>query len=130
MRLVEEGDPLPRLGGHRQGSVGYFHEATVVSGLRGLREAVDGGLDETVWKSLASRLTYVSGDYRDLQTYQRLRDALEGTPVRVEFRSDENPFKGKRNPLTPRQRRSKQRMMKRVKKYLSHLNHLPQEKCE
>ena len=31
---------------------------------------------------------------------------LEGTPVRVEFRSDENPFKGKRNPLTPRQRRS------------------------
>ena len=41
---------------------------------------------------------------------------LEGTPVRVEFRSDENPFKGKRNPLTPRQVRSRQRMLKRVKR--------------
>ena len=41
---------------------------------------------------------------------------LEGTPVRVEFRADENPFKGRRNPLTPRQGRSRKRMMKRVKR--------------
>jgi GTP-binding protein len=36
--------------------------------------------------------------------------------VRIEFRSDENPFKGKRNELTPRQVRSRKRLMKRVKK--------------
>jgi GTP-binding protein len=41
---------------------------------------------------------------------------LQGTPVRIEFRSDDNPFAGKRNPLTPRQRRKRQRMIKRGKR--------------
>jgi GTP-binding protein len=41
---------------------------------------------------------------------------LEGAPVRVEFRADENPFKGRRNPLTPRQVRSRKRLMKRAKR--------------
>jgi GTP-binding protein len=36
--------------------------------------------------------------------------------VRVEFRADENPFKGRRNPLTPRQVRSRKRLLKRVKR--------------
>ena len=39
-----------------------------------------------------------------------------GAPVRVEFRADDNPFKGRRNPLTPRQVRSRKRLMKRVKR--------------
>jgi GTP-binding protein len=43
----------------------------------------------------------------------RKRFKLEGTPVRVEFRSDDNPFAGRRNPLTPRQRRTKQRNLQR-----------------
>jgi GTP-binding protein len=38
-----------------------------------------------------------------------------GTPMRVEFRTDENPFSGRRNPLTPRQVRSKQRLMRHVR---------------
>ena len=37
---------------------------------------------------------------------------LVGTPLRVEFRSGENPFAGRRNPLTPRQIRSRQRVMR------------------
>ena len=41
---------------------------------------------------------------------------LDGTPVRMEFRSEANPFKGKRNPLTPRQVKSRKRLMQRVKK--------------
>ena len=41
---------------------------------------------------------------------------LEGTPVRIEFRSDENPCASRRNPLTPRQRRSRARMIKRNKR--------------
>lgn len=41
---------------------------------------------------------------------------LKGTPVRLSFKTSDNPFKGKRNKLTPRQQRRRQRMMKHVKK--------------
>ena len=33
-----------------------------------------------------------------------------GTPLRIEFRAGENPFKGRRNTLTPRQRRRRERL--------------------
>ena len=41
---------------------------------------------------------------------------LKGTPVRLVFKTSDNPFKGKRNKLTPRQERKRDRLMKRVKK--------------
>jgi GTP-binding protein len=41
---------------------------------------------------------------------------LKGTPVRLVFKTGKNPFKGKRNTLTPRQERKRNRLMKRVKK--------------
>ncbi len=41
---------------------------------------------------------------------------LKGTPVRLAFKTSDNPFKGRRNKLTPRQERSRKRLMKRVKK--------------
>lgn len=41
---------------------------------------------------------------------------LKGTPVRLAFKTSENPFKGRRNKLTPRQERKRNRLMKRVKK--------------
>jgi GTP-binding protein len=41
---------------------------------------------------------------------------LKGTPVRLSFKSSDNPFKGKRNKLTPHQERKRARLMKRVKK--------------
>jgi GTP-binding protein len=37
---------------------------------------------------------------------------LVGTPLRVEFRSGENPFAGRRNPLTQRQIRARQRVIR------------------
>jgi GTP-binding protein len=37
---------------------------------------------------------------------------LTGTPLRVEFRSGDNPFAGRRNKLTPRQQRRRQRIMR------------------
>ena len=37
---------------------------------------------------------------------------LTGTPVKIEFRSGENPFAGRRNTLTPRQARRRQRVIK------------------
>jgi len=41
---------------------------------------------------------------------------LKGTPVRLAFKTGKNPFKGRRNTLTPRQERKRNRLMKRVKK--------------
>jgi GTP-binding protein len=37
---------------------------------------------------------------------------LKGTPVRVELRTTENPFAGRRNKLTPRQAKSRKRMLR------------------
>ena len=55
--------------------------------------------------------------------YQRyliriFREAFDlfGTPVAIELRSGDNPFKGRRNTLTPRQERKRKRLMKRVKR--------------
>ncbi|MFO1435567.1 MAG: ribosome biogenesis GTPase Der [Gammaproteobacteria bacterium] len=46
------------------------------------------------------------------------REALkiEGTPLRVEFRTGENPFKQRRQQLTPRQVHSRRRLMRFAKK--------------
>ncbi len=41
---------------------------------------------------------------------------LEGTPVQFTFKQSENPFKDKRNMLTPRQQYQRKRLMKHVKK--------------
>lgn len=41
---------------------------------------------------------------------------LVGTPLKLEFKGNVNPFKDKRNTLTPRQTRTKQRLMRYVKK--------------
>jgi GTP-binding protein len=45
------------------------------------------------------------------------RDALDlaGTPVKIELRTGENPYAGRRNTLTPRQERSRKRMVKHHK---------------
>ena len=40
---------------------------------------------------------------------------LKGTPMRIEFRTDANPFAGRRNVLTPRQVKKRQRLVRRVK---------------
>jgi GTP-binding protein len=40
---------------------------------------------------------------------------LEGTPVRIDLRTGDNPYAGRRNPLTPRQERRRERMVKHHK---------------
>jgi GTP-binding protein len=37
---------------------------------------------------------------------------LRGTPVRVELRTTENPFAGRRNKLTPRQAKNRKRVLR------------------
>ena len=49
------------------------------------------------------------------KTFRRELD-LVGTPVRIEFRTSENPFAEKRNKLTGRQVQRKRRLMSHVKK--------------
>lgn len=48
-------------------------------------------------------------------TYQT-RLKLMGTPVQVELKNSENPFREKRNTLTPRQQRKKARLKRYIKK--------------
>ena len=41
---------------------------------------------------------------------------MTGTQVRIEFRTGENPYEGKRNTLTPRQEHKRKRLMDFVRK--------------
>ena len=94
------------------------HQPPLVRGRRiKLRYAHQGGRNPPIIVVHGNQVEHVPDAYRRyLSNTFRKNFRLEGTPVRVEFRSDENPFKGKRNPLTPRQRRSRQRLMRRVKR--------------
>jgi len=41
---------------------------------------------------------------------------IHGTPIQVEFKSGENPYKGRRNIITPRQQRRRKRLLKHAKR--------------
>ncbi|HWK74079.1 MAG TPA: ribosome biogenesis GTPase Der [Povalibacter sp.] len=94
------------------------HQPPMVRGRRiKLRYAHQGGRNPPIIVVHGNQVQHVPEAYRRyLAGVFRKNFRLEGTPVRVEFRSDENPFKGKRNELTPRQVRSRKRLMQRVKK--------------
>ena len=46
----------------------------------------------------------------------RAKFGLLGTPLRIEFRSGENPYASRRNPLTPRQARHRKRLLRHAKR--------------
>ena len=41
---------------------------------------------------------------------------LHGTPISLSFKQGENPFEGRKNPLSPRQVHARKRMMRHVKR--------------
>jgi GTP-binding protein len=41
---------------------------------------------------------------------------LKGTPLVIDLRTGDNPFKGRKNKLTPGQEKQRKRMMRHVKK--------------
>jgi GTPase len=94
------------------------HQPPLVRGRRiKLRYAHQGGRNPPIIVVHGNQVQHVPDAYRRyLANVFRKHFKLEGSPVRVEFRADENPFKDRRNPLTPRQVRSRRRMMKRVKR--------------
>lgn len=94
------------------------HPPPMVRGRRiRLRYAHQGGRNPPVIVIHGNQTDKLPESYRRY-LINRFRKAfkLKGTPVRLAFKTSKNPFKGKRNKLTPRQERSRKRLMKRVKK--------------
>jgi GTPase len=94
------------------------HQPPVVSGRRiKLRYAHQGGKNPPVVVIHGNQTDHVPEAYRRylVNVYRKAFD-LMGTPVRVAFRGEENPFAGKRNVITPRQKRSRKRLIQRNKR--------------
>ena len=64
-----------------------------------------------------TRLSTLPDSYkRYLENFIRKHYRLVGTPLRLEFRDGDNPYAGRSNPLTDRQRRKRQRLLRHVKR--------------
>jgi GTP-binding protein len=96
--------PTPRLNEVLQQAL-QAHTPPVVRGRRvRLRYAHQGGRFPPLIVVHGSQAERTPAHYqRYLENAFREALRLKGTPVRVEFRSGENPFAGRRNVLTPRQ---------------------------
>jgi len=91
------------------------HQPPLVRGRRiRLRYAHQGGRNPPVIVVHGAQAERTPEDYRRfLANCYREAFRLAGTPVRVDFRSEENPFAGRRDKLTPRQRRTRDRNQRR-----------------
>ncbi len=109
--------PTPELTKVLEGAI-QQHQPPLVRGRRiKLRYAHQGGRNPPVIVIHGTQAERTPEDYRRFlgNCFRRAFD-LVGTPVRVEFRSEENPFAGRRNILTPRQQRSRKRMIRHVRR--------------
>jgi GTP-binding protein len=94
------------------------HQPPLVRGRRiKLRYAHQGGKNPPIIVVHGNQTEDVPAAYRRYLV-NRYREVLglRGTPLRLEFRTGGNPYAGKRNPLSDRQRRKRDRLMKFVKK--------------
>ncbi len=91
------------------------HQPPLVRGRRiRLRYAHQGGRNPPVIVVHGAQAERTPQDYRRyLMNCYREAFRLDGTPVRVDFKSERNPFEGRRNALTPRQRRTRERDRRR-----------------
>lgn len=94
------------------------HQPPLVRGRRiKLRYAHLGGHQPPVLVIHGNQVEHMPQHYlKFLENFFREALKLEGTPVRVELKSGENPFAGRRNKLTKRQIHKKKRLFKHVKK--------------
>jgi GTPase len=94
------------------------HQPPLVAGRRiKLRYAHLGGQNPPRIVIHGNQTESVPGAYkRYLDNGFREALKIEGTPLRLEFRTGENPFKSKRQQLTPRQVHSRRRLMRFAKK--------------
>ena len=109
--------PTPELTRVLQDAVSA-HQPPISRGRRiKLRYAHQGGRNPPVIVVHGTQAELLPDSYRRyLANVYRKAFRLHGTPVRIELRSGDNPYAGRRNPLTPRQQRKRQRMLQHVKK--------------
>jgi len=90
-----------------------IHQPPLVRGRRiKLRYAHQGGRNPPVVVIHGNQTQHVPDSYRRfLENHFRQVFRLKGTPMRIEFRTDENPFAGRRNVLTPRQQSKRKRLI-------------------
>lgn len=92
--------PPPSVGGHAA-KLRYINSA---------------GLEPPTWIIHGTRLNALPSSYlRYLENFFRQHFSLIGTPIRLILREGNNPFAGKTNPLSERQRRQRRRLIRHVK---------------
>ena len=94
------------------------HPPPLVRGRRiRLRYAHQGGRNPPVIVIHGNQTERLPEAYRRYLV-NRFRKAfrLKGTPVRLQFKTGDNPYSGRRNKLTPRQERKRKRLMKHTRK--------------
>ncbi|MFN2308433.1 MAG: ribosome biogenesis GTPase Der [Gammaproteobacteria bacterium] len=96
----------------------FAHQPPLVQGRRiKLRYAHQGGQNPPVIVIHGNQTERLPEAYqRYLVNAFRKALKLVGTPLRVELRTGENPFKGRRNKLTPRQQQKRKRLVRHIKK--------------
>jgi GTP-binding protein len=94
------------------------HPPPTVRGRRPrLRYAHQGGRNPPIIVIHGTQADRLPRNYqRYLVNFFRERFRLAGTPVRLELKTTQNPFAGRRNKLTPRQEAKRRRLLKHVKK--------------
>lgn len=94
------------------------HEPPMAHGRRiKLRYAHPGGQNPPIIVIHGNQTASLPESYRRyLMSTFRTALKLSGTPIRLELKSSENPYAGKKNMLTPRQERKRKRLMKFYKK--------------
>jgi GTP-binding protein len=108
--------PTPRLTRILEMAV-QQHQPPLTRGQRiKLRYAHQGGSNPFRVIIHGNRTEYVPDMYtRYLTNYFHKTLKLVGSQVRIEYKTGENPFEGKRSTLTPRQEHTKKRQMARVR---------------
>lgn len=94
------------------------HQPPLVKGRRiKLRYAHQGGTNPPVIVIHGNQTQSLADSYRRyLINFFREKLRLVGTPIHIVLKTGDNPYEGRRNILTPRQKHRRQRLMKHVKK--------------
>jgi GTP-binding protein len=81
-----------------------------------LKYAHQGGTNPPTIVIHGNQINDIPGSYkRFLINYFREALDITGTPIKLEFRTSENPYKDRRNKLTERQIKKRRRMIRHVK---------------
>lgn len=95
------------------------HPPPLIQGRRiKLRYMHQGGNNPPLFIIHGNQVEKIPDHYeRYLINYFRQAFQLQGTPIRLAFKQGENPFQGRKNPLTPRQVKKRKRLIRFVKSH-------------